>query len=148
MIFKQVTPQAIETKQLILNDTHIELADDRNHITYPNGIPKQIIFNDLKHKFDSVTIETNSIIVIGRKRSMRDYEVNVDFTDMDGATLGVSHYHAMMLIFDSAIYIKDLDSLNGMRLNGKRLQPSKEYLIDNGDILAFGNLEVKIQFSV
>ena len=52
----------------------------------------------------------------------------------------------MVLALDNHIYFKDLDSLNGMHLNGKRMTPSKEYIIDNGDILAFGHLEVKIQF--
>lgn len=146
MIFKQTTQETPTTKQLVLNKTAIAPADSRDDIVYDGGIPDRLIFNSLSDKDHIKTIELNPIMVIGRKRNMRDYEVNVDLTDMNGAELGVSHFHAMVLVLDSLIHIKDLESLNGMRLNGRQMTPSKEYIIDNGDILAFGNLEVKVKF--
>lgn len=146
MVFNQVKRETPETKQLILNDTHIESAEERNQVSYDKGIPEQVIFHCLHDKLLSVTFDINPINVIGRKRSMRDSQVTVDLTDMNADELGVSHYHAMMLAFDNHIYIKDLDSMNGMLLNGKRMQPSREYILVHGDILALGNLEVKIEF--
>ncbi len=146
MIFKQTTQETPTTKQLILNNTTIAPADSRDDIVYDGGIPDRLIFNSLSDKDHTKTIDLNPIMVIGRKRNMRDYEVNVDLTDMNGAELGVSHFHAMVLVLDNLIHIKDLDSLNGMRLNGRQMTPSKEYIIDNGDILAFGNLEIKVKF--
>ena len=146
MVFETVNQETIETQQLVLNDTHIEPADERRKVVYENGVPAQIMFQNLSNKDQSVTIDMQPMTVIGRKRSMRDSEVTVDLNEMNAAVLGVSHYHAMMLAFDNHIYIKDLDSLNGMRLNGKQMQPSREYLIGNGDILALGNLELRIKF--
>lgn len=147
MVFNHVKYETPPTKQLVLNNTHIEVANDRDHIVYENGVPQQITFQCLHDKDLSVTFDTIPINVVGRSRSMRDAQVTVDLTDMNAAELGVSHYHAMMLAFDNHIYIKDIDSINGMLLNGKRMQPAKEYLIADGDIVAFGNLEVKIQFA-
>lgn len=146
MIFKQTTYEAPTTKQLILNNTNITPADERHHIFYDGGIPDRLIFNSLSNPQQSLTVNLSPIMVIGRKRSMRDYEVNIDLTDLNAAEFGVSRYHAMVLALDNHIYFKDLDSLNGMRLNGKRMIASKEYIIDNRDIIAFGQLEVKIQF--
>jgi pSer/pThr/pTyr-binding forkhead associated (FHA) protein len=146
MIFKQTTTETPATKQLFLNNTNIAPADERHHIPYANGMPDQLIFNSLSNPEHMLTFDLNSIMVIGRKRSMRDYEVNIDLADLNGAELGVSRYHAMLLALDNHIYIKDIESMNGMRLNGKQMTPSKEYIIDIGDIIAFGNLEVKIQF--
>ena len=146
MIFKQTTQETPTTKQLILSNTNITPADERQDLIYPKGIPDKITFNSLSDKKSKKTIDLSPIMVIGRKHNMRDYEVNLDFADFNGAELGVSRYHAMILALDNRIHIKDLDSLNGMRLNGRKMIPSKEYIIDNGDILAFGNLEVKIEF--
>jgi FHA domain len=146
MIFKQTTNETPITKHLALNNTGITPADERQGIFYDDGIPDRLIFNCLNNKQQSIMTDLTPIMVIGRKRSMRDYEVNIDLTDLNAADLGVSRYHAMILALDNHIHIKDLDSLNGMRLNGKRMMPSKEYIIDHGDIIAFGRLEVKIQF--
>lgn len=146
MLFKQTTYETPVTKQLILTNTQITPADERQYIFYDDGIPDRLIFNCMSDKQQSLIVDLAPIMVIGRKRSMRDYEVNVDLTDLNAAELGVSRYHAMVLALDNHIYFKDLDSLNGMHLNGKRMTPSKEYIIDNGDILAFGHLEVKINF--
>jgi len=146
MIFKQTTQETPTTKQLILNNTTIAPAEDHRTVNYAKGLPNQITFASLRHTQFTKTIDLAPILVIGRKHSMRDYEVNIDFADFNGAELGVSRYHAMLLTLDNLIHIKDLESLNGMRLNGKKLTPSKEYIIDNGDIIAFGSLEVKIEF--
>ena len=146
MIFKQVSQQVPSTKQLFINKTQIDITNDRHNIFYDDGIPDRLIFKHVKNSAQSVCAELTPIMVIGRKCSMSDYEVNNDLTDMNGSVLGVSRYHAMLMAFDNHIYIKDLDSLNGMLLNGKRMIPSKEYVFDDGDILAFGSLEVRVQF--
>lgn len=146
MVFQQMEDTSARTKQLYLNNTHIEPATQRKNVSYENGVPEKIIFHSMNDKGQSVIVEMGPITVIGRKRSMRDYEVNVDLTDLNAGALGVSHYHAMMLAFDNHIYIKDINSMNGMLLNGKRMQPSREYIIMDRDIIALGNLELKIEF--
>lgn len=146
MVFEQTTEKTPPTKQLIINNTHLDHADDQRQIFYDDGIPDRLVFTEYSRKTDVVKFALEPIMVIGRKRSMRDTQVNVDLTPLHAAEFGVSHFHAMMLALDNRILIKDIESLNGMMLNGKRMIPSKEYAIDNGDILAFGNLEVKVRF--
>ena len=146
MVFKEESHQAPSTKQLLINNTQMDHADERHDIFYDGGIPNRLIFKSLADTQQRLTFDLVPIMVIGRKRSMGDYDVNIDLTAMNAATLGVSRYHAMLMAFDNHIYIKDLESMNGVLLNGKRMIPSKEYVIDNGDIIAFGNLEVRVQF--
>jgi hypothetical protein len=95
MIFKQTTYETQATKQLILTNTNIPPADERQHIFYDDGIPDRLIFNCMSDKQKSLVVDLTPIMVIGRKRSMRDYEVNIDLTDLNAAELGVSHYHAI-----------------------------------------------------
>lgn len=146
MVFEQEKQDTPATRQLLINDTHIEPADERKNVVYKNGMPEQIVFHNLYNMEQSVIVTIEPMMVLGRRRSMRDSDITIDLADMNAAEFGVSHYHAMLLAFDNHIYIKDIDSLNGMMLNGKKMQPSREYLIDDRDILALGNLELKVEF--
>ena len=134
------------TRQLRLTNTHVDFAEDRTSIATDNRIPRQLELHAIHDGDHMITVDISPMMVIGRKRSMRDYEVNIDLTNLNGAEAGVSRYHAMMLALDNHIYVKDIDSLNGSLLNGKRMTPSKEYILMDGDIVAFGKLELRVIF--
>ncbi|GEM_PF-1171600 len=147
MVFSQQTDEKVPaTRQLIINNTAVQPADERHGIVYANGIPNYIMLRSISEPEHFLKIEVSPMIVIGRKQSMRDSQVDVDLADFNGSEAGVSRYHAMMLALDSYIYLKDIDSLNGSLLNGKQLMASKEYIITEGDIVAFGRVEFSIEF--
>lgn len=133
-------------------DTH-PLAPDRGFEEAPqrqphildNRIPQAIRFitSDLADVF---TVDVASMMVVGRRNSMKDVEVVVDLSGFDAYKMGVSRYHAMILTLDNRVTIKDLNSLNGTRLNNLDLQPSREYLLEHGDIVSFGKLSFEIAF--
>jgi len=146
MVFQQKIDTVPSTRQLAIKNTNIAPASKRANIVYDKGVPAQLIFRSTQDDGKTVTFEINPIMVIGRKRSMRDYEVDVDLTDLNAADAGVSRYHAMLLSLDNHIHLKDIDSLNGSLLNGKRMTPSQEYILADRDTIAFGNLELRVEF--
>lgn len=135
-------------------DTH-PLSPDRGFQEAPqrlphildNQIPKAIRFMsaDIQAVF---TVDVESMMVIGRRSSIKDndMEVSVDLSGFDAYKMGVSRYHAMILSLDNRMTIKDLNSLNGTRLNNLDLQPAREYLLEHGDTLSFGTLTFEIAF--
>lgn len=147
MVFSQHTEVVPSTRQLAINNTNIAQADDRANVTYEKGIPSQLILRATADSDQAIRIDISLMMVIGRKDSIRDHEVNVDLTDFNASKAGVSRYHAVLLALDNYIYLKDIDSLNGSLLNGKRMTPSREYIIMDRDIVAFGNLEFRIEFA-
>ena len=59
----------------------------------------------------------------------------------------VSRFHASLLMHsDGSLLISDLDSANGTFLNGKRLQSGKAYEIETGDIVRFGDAEMRFEW--
>lgn len=116
----------------------------RPHIL-DNQIPSSIRFvtQDLSNIF---SIEVEPVMVIGRRNSIKDKEVAIDLSDFDAYELGVSRFHAMILTLDNRVTIKDLNSLNGTRLNNMDLQPAQEYILEHGDKITFGQLTFMVAF--
>ena len=146
MVFRSVTDKAPPTKQLVFHNIHLASDDERRGIIYNDGIPDRLMLSIPDQAENCLIVDVNPIMVVGRKRSMRDYDVSIDLTDFHGAEYGVSRYHVMLLALDNHIIIKDIDSLNGTKINGKQLEALKEYVIDDEDILEFGELSLKLTF--
>lgn len=146
MFSHSVTDKAPKTKQLVFHNIHLASDDERQGIIYNDGIPDRLMLSIPDQSTHTILVDLNPIMVIGRKRSMRDYEVTIDLTDLHAAEYGVSRYHAILMAMDNHIIIKDIDSLNGTYLNGKRLEALKEYVIDDEDMITFGDLNLKVSF--
>ena len=133
-----------DTHRLSSNGEFREAPHRQPHIL-DNQIPKAIRFikSDLNDVFD---VAVSSMMVVGRRSSMKDMEVMVDLSGFDAYKMGVSRFHAMILTLDNRVTIKDLDSLNGTKLNNLDLQPSHEYLLEHGDKVSFGKLNFLISF--
>ncbi|MCC7446389.1 MAG: GAF domain-containing protein [Anaerolineae bacterium] len=59
--------------------------------------------------------------------------------------LGVSRRHAMLRPTDSQLYLLDLGSTNGTRLNGNSIGVNMPYSLANGDVIALGRLEMSVK---
>ena len=54
----------------------------------------------------------------------------------------VSSHHAVIETFDGDLYINDLDSTNGVYVNGKRIKQSR---LRNGDVVIVGQYAIEIE---
>lgn len=146
-----------------MNDTnYLPLPDDRDTSPLPpktnfqeaphrrlhvldNRVPCAIRF--ITADLDQVaTVKVTPMMVIGRRSSMKDMDIVFDLSDYDGHKMGVSRYHSMIITLDNRVTIKDLNSLNGTRLNGLDLNPLQEYILEHGDTVSFGKLGFLVAF--
>lgn len=79
-------------------------------------------------------------------RSEDGQMVEIDMTPYDAVGKGVSRRHAVLRWLSDGIYVEDLESTNGTRINGVALHPAKPYLLRNGDEVEFGQLRTTIRF--
>lgn len=54
----------------------------------------------------------------------------------------ISSHHARIFTYQSASYIEDLDSTNGILLNGKKV---KKHTLHSGDIVSLGHHQFRIE---
>ncbi|MCA9903399.1 MAG: FHA domain-containing protein [Anaerolineae bacterium] len=84
-------------------------------------------------------------ITLGRL-SPGESSPTVDLTPHDAVVLGVSRLHAVLHRSDNGCYIQDLSSTNGTFLNDRRLAPHKLVQIKSGDVIALGQLGLRVFF--
>ena len=81
---------------------------------------------------------------LGRSTKGQTIIPDIDLNQFDAYESGVSRLHANINISGSDVFIHDLGSANGTRLNGERLDSHIEYPIKHGDILGFGQLKIQV----
>lgn len=83
-------------------------------------------------------------IVIGRGGTQGDAK-SLDLSHFGALEYGVSRVHAALIYHDRELYVEDLNSTNGTRINGLSIPPNTPYRIRNGDELEFGSLCVSVR---
>ncbi|PJF33407.1 MAG: hypothetical protein CUN57_02270, partial [Phototrophicales bacterium] len=98
----------------------------------------------LKCKIDNqfATIPITEKIVVGRTQD--NEVVDFDLTPYDAYHYGVSRRHAVMTLVDDFLYIEDLGSTNGTRINGFQLASKQRYRLRDGDEIEFARLRMII----
>ena len=96
----------------------------------------------IEDKFATIPVATQ--IVVGR--TMDDDVVDFDLTPYDAYHYGVSRRHAIMSLLDGFLYIEDLGSTNGTRINGFQLTSKQKYRLRDGDEVEFARLRMIIKF--
>ena len=85
-------------------------------------------------------------MLIGRDDSERSIQPDLDFGPYEGLRNGVSRRHVEITYEDGALFIEDLESTNGTRINGFELAAGRKYRLRDGDELEFGRIRVVFRF--
>jgi pSer/pThr/pTyr-binding forkhead associated (FHA) protein len=81
---------------------------------------------------------------IGRVIEGQPILPDVDLSPYEAYSQGVSRLHAVLKIINQQVFIVDLGSSNGTRVNGQKLVPNIEYPLNHGDLLLLGRLKIQI----
>jgi pSer/pThr/pTyr-binding forkhead associated (FHA) protein len=81
---------------------------------------------------------------LGRATAGQPIVPDIDLTPHNAYETGVSRLHGSLNISSRPITIQDLGSVNGTRVNGKKLAPHSKTSLSNGDILTLGKLKLQI----
>lgn len=92
----------------------------------------------------SIPLVGRQEFTIGRVTEGQPILPDVDLTEFDAYAHGVSRLHATIKIVAGIMFVLDLGSSNGTRINGKKILPNIEYPIKPGDVLVLGRLQMKI----
>lgn len=85
-------------------------------------------------------------ILIGRAADEGDDDIDLDLTPYGAYHFGVSRHHAVMTYKNGYVYLEDLDSTNGTRINGFQLSPNQKYRLRDGDEIEFARLRTNLHF--
>lgn len=89
-------------------------------------------------------LTTRSDYTLGRISEGQPVMPDIDLSPYNAYANGVSRIHATIRRDGKRIIVMDLGSANGSYVNGKRIAPNTERLVNHGDVIALGKLKFQI----
>lgn len=89
-------------------------------------------------------LSTRNEFTMGRISEGQPIMPDIDLSPYQAYAAGVSRLHAVIKREGSRIIFMDLGSANGTYINGKRLPPNVEQVLNHGDVVALGKLKMQI----
>lgn len=81
-------------------------------------------------------------ITLGREDPVSSIFPDIDLTPYGAQEAGVGRQHARITIQNQAVYIEDLNSVNGTLVNKQRIPPNQPVQLNNGDEIRLGLLVI------
>jgi hypothetical protein len=91
-------------------------------------------------------LSTRNEFTMGRISEGQPIMPDIDLSPYQAYAAGVSRLHAVIKREGGRIIFIDLGSANGTYINGKRLIPNVEQVLNHGDIVALGKLKLQVLF--
>jgi len=87
-------------------------------------------------------------LVIGRSSDNTAMTPDIDLTEEDAESLGVSRLHLAIqyMMENDTLIVFDLGSANGSFINGQKLHPSEKRILRNGDELRIGRMVMRATY--
>lgn len=97
-------------------------------------------------KEERVLLPIDNEILVGRSSDSGGTTIDFDLTPHGAYHYGVSRKHAIISLADGQLYIEDLGSTNGTRINGFQLTAHQKYRLRDTDEIEFARLRTSIRF--
>jgi len=81
---------------------------------------------------------------IGRVAEGQPILPDVDLSTFEAYAQGVSRLHAVLKIKMEGIFITDLGSSNGTRVNGQKIPANQDFALNHGDIISLGKIKIQL----
>ncbi|MRS04040.1 FHA domain-containing protein [bacterium] len=121
--------------------------------TASSSIPTRKVIQKQKDPNISLHVVDNGKVIhlsdkkdftLGRAVEGQSILPDVDLSAYDAFSQGVSRMHVSLRIFNGDVYVMDLGSSNGTKINGQKIVPHVEYSISHGDLVSLGRLKVQV----
>jgi len=84
-------------------------------------------------------------LVVGRVDPDEQTQPDIDLTPLRAEEAGVSRFHVRFSYKEDTLYVEDLGSTNGTRINGFELAAGKSYRLMPSDEIELGSLRLTAQ---
>ncbi len=92
-----------------------------------------------------VEVPLDKVVQIGRFDPASNLSPEVDLTQDDVVNKCISRRHAIISKQNKRVVVKDRGSVNGTFINDQKLIPHLPKILNNGDTLKLGRLQIQVQ---
>lgn len=93
-----------------------------------------------------LTQDLHDSLIVGRADEDDPQQPDIDLNGAGAKQAGVSRLHARFSLQEGTLYIEDMGSTNGTRINGFDLVSGKSYRLTGGDEIELGSLRLTARF--
>ncbi|MEL6408488.1 MAG: FHA domain-containing protein [Chloroflexota bacterium] len=140
------TGAKIQTSMLNMPDDALPMTDRDPQPNAPMLTEGWAVIFKIGDKKKVLPIDKNVMIGRAVEGESADGVLNFDLTDFGAYHFGVSRNHAKLTFSDGYVYLEDLGSTNGTRINGFQLTADQKYRLRDGDEIEFARLRSDIVF--
>ena len=108
--------------------------------------PWRILLHIGSDSRSTLGVQISPQMLVGRSDGASGSAPDLDLAPFDGQRSGVSRRHALITYENGTLFIADLNSTNGTRINGFQLEPGRSYRLRDGDELEFGRVRGVVRF--
>lgn len=123
-----------------------EVTASRREDVIDRGMPRPWrISLWIVHKEQAEIVDLTGSMTLGRNHRETNTFPDIDLGPYNAEELGVSRQHLLLKLDGDRIFVMDMDSANGTKLNGEWLTPNQVYPLRHGDELTLGNMAIKVE---
>ena len=106
---------------------------------------RRLVLQILTPKKRMLSVPFSRELIVGRVDPREQTQPDIDLTSVKAEESGVSRFHARFTYQEGTLYIEDMGSTNGTRINGFDLVAGKSYRLTPGDEIELGSLRLTAQ---
>jgi hypothetical protein len=138
------TTNAIDRNQtgLLMSQPRISSPPEPPQIT--GGLTDAAVSLHLIESGMILDLSGQNEFTLGRIAEGQPILPDVDLSPYEAYAQGVSRLHSSLKLNNQRVFIIDLGSSNGTRVNGHKIMPNVDYPLNHGDVVALGKFKIQI----
>ncbi len=141
------TGQSISARGVDTLSFQIRAKPASHHVTEPRAAPHDVALSlRLMESGKGIELTGQTEFTIGRVAEGQLILPDVDLSEFQAYGQGVSRLHATLKVNNQRVFITDLGSSNGTRINGQKIMPNIDFPLNHGDMIALGKFKMQILF--
>jgi hypothetical protein len=109
-----------------------------------SGLPEVVVSLHLIESGMILHLSGQNEYTLGRVAEGQPILPDVDLSPYEAFSQGVSRLHSVLKLNNQRVFITDLGSSNGTRVNGQKIMPNVDYPLNHGDVVALGKFKIQI----
>lgn len=120
--------------------------EDNTNVGTDELMLKDALILQMEGEEASIMVQIRREVILGRVTDQSDETTYINLTPYKAEDAGVSRRHARLVRDNRAVYLSDLNSTNGTRLNGEPLAAGLEKRLRDGDEISLGKFKIYVYF--
>lgn len=140
---KLITTDGLSTARIEINSARLMNAEAASKQDAPIPVTEAQVNLHIIRTGQILPLIGREEFTLGRISQGQSILPDIDLSPFDAYSQGVSRLHATLKIREGYLYIEDLGSSNGTRVNNVKIPAHNDHLVHHGDVVSLGRFKIQ-----